>query len=308
MSLFYHLTRINRMGKREEAIVQESYVVGLGEILWDMLPEGRQLGGAPANFAYHVHALGVPATVVSCVGQDALGEEVRERLASWNMDTRTLDTHPDYPTGTVTVRLDENGSPQYTIHENVAWDHIRWREELAQLASQTAAVCFGSLGQRSPVSRETIQRFLCEVPADSLRVFDINLRQHYFNEDILAASLNAANLLKLNHEELPVVASLFGLSGEPLEILRALLSRFSLDLIAMTRGGQGSLLITPGEVLEHPGVPAEVVDTVGAGDAFTAALIMGVLHREDLETIHEKANRLAAFVCAHAGATPPHNR
>jgi fructokinase len=283
--------------------MMESLVVGIGEILWDMLPEGRQLGGAPANFAFHVHAQGIPATVVSCVGQDALGEEIRERLAAWDMDTRYVEVLPDFPTGTVTVTLDAAGVPQYIIHEGVAWDQIRWREELGELAAKTRAVCFGSLGQRSAVSRETIQRFLREVPADCLRVFDINLRQSYFNEAILSASLASANVLKLNHEELPIVAALFSLNGSTQDILQSLLSRYSLDLIAVTRGGQGSLLITPDAISEHPGYPVKVVDTVGAGDAFTAVLVVGLLQGESLDAVNDKANRRAADVCSHAGAT-----
>lgn len=279
-------------------------VVGIGEILWDMLPGGKQLGGAPANFAYHVHAQGLPANVVSSVGQDALGQEVRARLAELGMDTRYIDVNPNYPTGTVTVKLDANGHPDYTIHENVAWDHIHWRDELAEQAARTTAVCFGSLGQRSPVSRDTIRRFLRETPSDCIRVFDINLRQHYYSIEIIADSLTAANVLKLNHEELPVVSSLFSLSGSPHEILSSLLTRFSLDFITVTRGGDGSLLVTPNNVLEHPGYPVEVVDTVGAGDAFTATLVAGLLRGESLETIHDSANRRAAAVCAHAGAIP----
>jgi fructokinase len=281
-----------------------SCIVGIGEILWDMLPGGKQLGGAPANFAYHVHAQGLPAVVVSSVGQDALGQEVRDRLAELSMETGYINISPDYPTGTVTVKLDASGLPDYTIHENVAWDYIGWRDELAELAARTTAVCFGSLGQRSPVSRTTIQRFLRETPSDCFRVFDINLRQSYYSVEVIADSLTAASVLKLNHEELPVVASLFSLNGSPPEILQALLSRFALDLIAVTRGGEGSLLATADGVLEHPGYSVAVVDTVGAGDAFTAALVAGLLRGESLEAIHDSANRRAAAVCTHAGAIP----
>lgn len=279
-------------------------VIGIGEILWDMLPGGKQLGGAPANFAYHVHAQGLPAAVVSSVGQDALGQEVRERLAELGMETGTIQISPAYPTGTVTVKLDANGLPDYIIHENVAWDHIHWRDSLSELAARTTAICFGSLGQRSPVSRDTIRQFLRATPSDCLRVFDINLRQSYYSAEIIADSLTAATVLKLNHEELPVVASLFSLTGSPHEILSSLLTRFSLDLITVTRGGDGSLLATPDGLLEHPGYPVEVVDTVGAGDAFTAALVAGLLRGESLEAIHDSANRRAAAVCAHAGAIP----
>lgn len=281
----------------------ERYVVGLGEILWDMLPAGKQLGGAPANFAYQVHAQGVPASVVSAVGEDELGAEIRQRLEGWGMDTRTLEVSSEFPTGTVSVTVDANGLPQYIIHENVAWDHIHWRPELEALAAQTRAVCYGSLGQRHPVSRETIQRFLHAVPSDCLRVCDINLRQHYYSAEVITASLEIASVLKLNHEELPVVTSLFGLNGTDTENLNALLSRFHIDLIAVTRGGNGSLLITSEQPSYHPGIPVKVVDTIGAGDAFTAALIVGLLQGDSLDAINDKANRRAAYVCSHAGAT-----
>ncbi|MCS6776962.1 MAG: carbohydrate kinase [Chloroherpetonaceae bacterium] len=279
------------------------YVVGLGEVLWDLLPAGRQLGGAPANFAWHVHALGLPSVVVSAVGADEPGDAIRQRLADWGIDTRYLQTVADLPTGTVSVTLDASGVPQYVIHENVAWDHIVWQTELEALAAQTCAVCFGTLGQRHPVSRGTIQRFLASVPVHCLRVCDVNLRQSYYDRDLLRASLEAAQVLKLNHEELPVIASVLSMEETGEDLLKALLVRFSLRLIALTRGARGSLLLTADQTSDHPGYPVPVVDTVGAGDAFTAVLVAGVLQGHPLDVINEEANRRAAQVCTHAGAT-----
>lgn len=279
------------------------YVVGLGEVLWDLLPAGRQLGGAPANFAWHVHALGLPSAVVSAVGADEPGDAIRQRLSAWGIDTRYLQTVADLPTGTVSVTLDALGMPRYVIHENVAWDHIVWQPELEALAVQTCAVCFGTLGQRHPVSRETIQRFLACVPEACLRVCDVNLRQSYYDRELLRASLAAAQVLKLNHEELPVIADALGMTETGEDLLKALRAQFSLHLVALTRGERGSLLLTADQVSEHPGFSVPVVDTVGAGDAFTAVLVAGLLQGRPLDVINEQANRRAAQVCTHAGAT-----
>jgi fructokinase len=282
----------------------EVEVVGIGELLWDLLPGSRRMGGAPANFAFHTNIQGIAATVVSAVGDDAPGREIIARMAALNLDPRYLSVPCGYPTGSVHVRVDANGVPEYVIEEDVAWDHIAWTGDLATLAKSVRAVCFGTLGQRSSESRSTIRRFLDSTQPTCLRVCDINLRQSYFDADILRDSLCQANVLKLNHEELPVVARSLGIEGAPEAMLSTLRASFHLDLVALTLGGEGSALLTAERVSHHPGYPVEVVDTVGAGDAFTAALVVGLLRGHDLDTIHADANRAAARVCAHAGAIP----
>ena len=279
-------------------------VAGIGELLWDLLPEGRRIGGAPANFAYHVNASGVPATIVSCVGKDDLGKEIVNSIVDWKMDPRFVFELPDYPTGTVEVSLDKNGSPEYVINEEVAWDHPAWNDEIAILAGSIRAVCFGTLGQRAPASRTFIQLFVRKTSSSCLRVFDVNLRQSYYDADVIGESLELANVLKLNHEEAPVIARLLGFSSSPDKALSEIRKRFDLDLIALTKGGAGSSLLTGERVSEHPGLPIKVVDTVGAGDAFTASLVVGLLRGDDLETLNADSNRSAARVCGHSGAIP----
>jgi fructokinase len=279
-------------------------VVAIGEILWDLLPEGRRIGGATANFAYHTNARGVAATLVSCVGSDPLGREILDQVARWNMDTRTLCTRPEYPTGWVDVKLDSDGKPEYVIHENVAWDHIAWNDAMAALATSVDCVCFGTLGQRAEESRSTIRWFLDSTRASCLRVCDINLRQSYFSTDILRSSLVSATVVKLNDEELPVVAGHLGISGAPESMLAELRDTFRLDLVALTKGGAGSTLLTADRRSDHPGYRVKVIDTVGAGDAFTAALVVGLLQGADLDVINADANRAAADVCMQAGAIP----
>jgi len=280
-------------------------VVGLGEILWDLLPSGRKLGGAPANFAYHARCLGCEAFVVSCVGTDLLGEEIARRLDELGVRRDYLAVSGSRPTGTVEVRLDERGQPEFIIHTDVAWDAIPWTPALGRLAERCDAVCFGSLCQRSEVSRRTVERFLGATRPECLRVFDINLRQHWYSEAVVRRSLEAARILKLNEDELPIVAEMFGLHGDQDAVLVSLLRTFDLDLVALTRGEHGSVLRTPQQRSEHPGVKVDVSDTVGAGDAFTAALVVGLLRGFDLDRINGIANRLGAWVAARDGATPP---
>ncbi len=279
-------------------------VAGIGELLWDLLPQGRRIGGAPANFAYHVNASGVPATVVSCVGKDDLGEEIVNSIVDWKMDPRFVLELSHYPTGTVEVSLDKKGSPEYVINEEVAWDHLAWNDEIAILAGSIRAVCFGTLGQRAPASRSFIQQFLLNTSPSCLRVFDVNLRQSYYDADVIRESLELANVLKLNHEEAPVIARQLGFSSPPDKALSEIRKWFDLDLIALTKGGEGSSLLTKERVSEHPGLPTKVVDTVGAGDAFTASLVVGLLRGDNLDTLNTEANRAAARVCGHSGAIP----
>lgn len=279
-------------------------IVGLGEILWDMLPAGKQVGGAPANFAYHAQALGAQGIVVSCIGNDELGKEIISRLQELGLDRRYVAVDESHPTGTVTVELDERGKPNYTIHENVAWDYIESDSSLLELVGEADAVCYGSLCQRSEVSRKTVREFLGATRSDCLRVFDINLRQSYFDNEIIHAMLELSNVLKLNDEELPVVADLLGLSGSETDILSQLTDIYELRMIALTRGAKGSRLYAQGENSNHEGFPAEVADTVGAGDSFTAAMTLGLLYDKPLDWINEYSNRVASFVCSQSGATP----
>ncbi len=278
-------------------------VIGLGEILWDMLPEGKQLGGAPANFAFHAHALGATAYPVSAIGADALGRAMLEKLHHIGLSTQFVQLC-GHPTGTVDVTVDPEGKPTYVIREDVAWDFIEWNEGMRELARRADAVCFGSLCQRSPESRATIARFLDDTRPECLRVFDINLRLAYFTREVVGESLARASVLKLNDEELPVVAELLGLAGGEEEVIDELIHRFSLQLVALTKGPRGSLLKSPAGSSAHPGVHVEVVDTVGSGDAFAAAVVVGRLHGDSLDEINAAANMLAARVCAAQGATP----
>jgi fructokinase len=284
---------------------KERYIlVGLGEILWDMLPEGKKLGGAPANFAYHAQELGAEGLVVSCVGNDELGTEILDLVEQLGLNGDYIAVDGEHPTGTVTVKLDENGKPDYTIHENVAWDYIPFSKRLSGLAPTVDAVCFGSLCQRCEVSGQSVREFLAATKPDCLRIFDINFRQSYFNVEIVKALLEVSNVLKINDEELPVLARMLGITGTEREILAGLTERFSLKLIALTKGDKGSCLFTAGKISDHPGFPVEVADSVGAGDSFTAAMTVGMLQNKGLDDINEHANRVASFVCSQPGATP----
>jgi fructokinase len=279
-------------------------LVGLGEILWDMLPTGKQLGGAPANFAYHAQALGANGVVVSCIGDDDLGKEVLSRLGRLGLDCRYIAVDKAHPTGTVTVKLDENGEPDFTIHENVAWDFIPLSTDLLELAFRTDAVCFGSLCQRLEVSSDTVRRFLEATKPDCIRVFDINIRQSFYNKDIVHAMLGLSNVLKLNDEELPIVAELLDITGSQSDILSQLTQQYKLRLIALTRGAGGSRLYAQEQDSSHPGFATQVADTVGAGDSFTALMTLGLLRGEELDKTNEDANRVASYVCSQSGATP----
>ena len=279
------------------------YIVGIGEVLWDVFPTGRKLGGAPANFAYHVSQFGLEGLAVSAVGRDALGEETLDAL-----DGHGLHFHMDRveePTGTVQVTLDEKGIPQYEIKTGVAWDNIPFTKELAEIAARTGAVCFGSLAQRSPVSRETIGWFLDAVPADCLKVFDINLRQQFYTREVLEESMERADILKINEEEILVVASMFGILGGAEDICRELMKRFRLDIVILTCGAVGSYVFHGGGMsyLDTPEV--KVADTVGAGDSFTGAFVACILAGRSVEDAHKTAVEVSAYVCTRTGAMPP---
>jgi len=279
-------------------------VIGVGELLWDLLPTGRQLGGAPANFAYHAQALGADALVVSRVGTDLLGKEILEHCRTLGLRTDGIASDSTLPTGTVSVALDAHGTPAFTIHENVAWDAIQLNEAIVAEAARTDAICFGSLAQRNPVSRAAIRSALAAVPRMALRIFDINLRQQFWSREVIQESLELSNVLKLNDEELPVVAKLLGLTGNEQTQMRQLARRFKLKAMALTKGANGSSLLIGDELNSRPGSKLRIVDTVGAGDSYTAALALGLMAGHDSETILESAHRLADFVCTQPGATP----
>lgn len=281
-------------------------VVGLGELIWDMFPEGRRLGGAPSNFAYVSRLLGNEAAVASRVGRDALGREAVERLDSAGLSTRYLQTDGAHPTGTVGVRIGAKGEPQFNVNENSAWDYLEWTPEWEELAARASVVCFGTLGQRRPEARETIERFLQATSPRALRLFDVNLRHSFFTPDMLARSLRLSTIVKLNAEELSAAGSMLNLStsGE-LETARALLQHFDLRLVAVTRGDAGSLLVSRNEANEHAGHRAEqVADTIGCGDAFAAALAHCLRRGAPLSLCNEVANRVGAWLATQEGATP----
>ena len=280
-------------------------VVGMGEALWDVLPEGKKIGGAPANFAYHVSQFGLPSCVVSAVGDDSLGHEIIENFNSKNLNY-LIETVP-YATGTVQVEIDQAGIPQYEIKENVAWDNIPYTETLEELAGKTKAVCFGSLAQRNVVSRNTIHRFLDAMPKekDALVVFDVNLRQGFYNKEILCESMERCNILKINDEELVTVSRLFGYPGIDLQDkCWILLGKYNLRMLILTCGINGSYVFTPGNVSFQPTPMVEVADTVGAGDSFTAAFISSILKGKSVAEAHTTAVRTSAFVCTKKGAMP----
>ena len=280
-------------------------VVGMGEALWDVLPEGKKLGGAPANFAYHVSQLGLDSCVVSAVGDDKLGHELMDNLNGRGM--QCLIEQVPYPTGTVQVELDEAGIPCYDIKENVAWDNIPFTPRLEALALRTQAVCFGSLAQRSIVSRETINRFLDLMPDGDgqLKIFDVNLRQSFYTKDVLCASMRKCNILKINDEELVTVSRMFGYPGIDLQDkCWLLLGKYNLRMLILTCGVNGSYVFTPGEFsfVETPRV--QVADTVGAGDSFTAAFVASILKGKTVAEAHRRAVAVSAYVCTQNGAMP----
>ena len=280
-------------------------VVGMGEALWDVLPEGKKIGGAPANFAYHVSQFGLPSCVVSAVGDDALGKEIVENFTSKGLNQ--LIAEVPYPTGTVQVEIDPAGVPQYDIKENVAWDNIPYTAHLEALAERTKAVCFGFLAQRNIVSRTTINRFLDAMPHDNdnLVVFDVNLRQGFYDKEILCNSMTRCNILKINDEELVTVSRMFGYPGIDLQDkCWILLGKYNLKMLILTCGINGSYVFTPGNVSFQPTPKVEVADTVGAGDSFTAAFIASILKGKPVAEAHACAVQTSAFVCTQKGAMP----
>ena len=281
------------------------YVVGLGEVLWDVLPEGKKLGGAPANFAYHAgQFLGMDNTIaVSALGEDKLADETIEALKEHGLND--LLPRVPYPTGTVQVQLDEQGIPTYDIKENVAWDNIPFDDDIAEIASNCRAVCFGSLAQRNVVSRETIQKFLDATPADCLKIFDINLRQQFYTQEILRESFQRCNILKINDEELVLIGRMFGYPGLDIENkCWLILGKYNLDMLVLTCGTNGSYVFTPGHVSFQETPKVKVADTVGAGDSFTGSFVGSILNGKSVTEAHHTAVQISAYVCTQNGAMP----
>lgn len=285
--------------------MEKKIIVGIGEVLWDCLPGGRQLGGAPANFAYHVSQFGFDGCVVSAVGEDELGAEALSLFADKGLNFEIAEV--SYPTGKVLISLNEAGVPQYDFLTPAAWDNIPFTPTFKALAEKCRAVCFGSLAQRSAVSRETIRRFVSSVPDDSLKIFDVNLRQNFYSRELLDESMALCNVLKINDEELEVIRELFNLpEGDVKTQCRALIWSYKLKMLILTCGVEGSYVFTPDEESFRTTPMVEVADTVGAGDSFTASFIASIIQGKTLAESHSIATRTAAYVCTHHGAMPPY--
>ncbi len=286
-------------------MTKPALTVGLGEVLWDLLPSGRALGGAPTNFAYMTSVLGDQGIVASRVGNDVFGREADKALQRLGLTTSYIQHDNQYETGSAEVSIDPAGLPTFTILESVAWDFLQWTPAWEELAARADVVCFGSLAQRSPASAATIDRFLGHTREDALRIFDVNLRQAFYSIEVFQSSFRRANIVKLTDQELLRVSSLLGLEGGDEEMpARRLLHDWDLRLVCVTRGARGSLLISEYETVVHEGLPVKVVDTVGAGDAFTACLAHHLVRGRPLREISESANRFASWVATQVGATP----
>lgn len=292
---------VTGLGKRK----MKYRIVAIGEILWDLLPEGKQLGGAPANFIYHAHALGADVRLVSRVGDDGLGREAVARLKEMGLPTDSVAVDADTPTGTVSIELGCHGKPSYVIHANAAWDRLAADEAALAAACQTDVLYFGTLAQRHEPSRSAIRGLVARAPADAVRILDLNLRPPLVGREVIETSLALAGVLKLSDEELAHLAELINLQGSTRQQIVELAQRYRLCLVALTRGGKGSLLWRDGEWSDHPGLATEVRDTVGAGDAFSAAMTLGVLAHWPLDEMNTRANEVAAYVCSQPGGMPP---
>ncbi|MDD6749402.1 MAG: carbohydrate kinase [bacterium] len=285
--------------------MDDKVIVGIGEALWDVLPEGKKIGGAPANFAYHVSQFGLESCAVSAVGDDELGKEIRSNFEEKKLQT-LIETVP-YPTGTVQVEIDKLGVPQYDIKENVAWDNIPFTPQIEELAHRTKAICFGSLAQRNEVSRNTIEQFIEAMPKteDTLIVFDVNLRQSFYSREVLDHSMKRCNVLKINDEELITISRMLGYQGTDLQSkCWILLGRYHLKMLILTCGVNGSYVFTPGSMSFIATPKVKVADTVGAGDSFTGAFVACILKGLSVADAHQKAVNVSAFVCTQRGAMP----
>lgn len=278
-------------------------IVGIGELLWDVFPERKVLGGAPANFAYHASQLGYNGYAVSAIGEDLLGKEILSTLEKKDLNY-VVDT-TDYPTGTVEVTLNENGVPNYEICENVAWDNIPFTSKIENLAKITQTVCFGSLAQRNDVSRDSIRRFLDAMPEGSLKIFDINLRQHFYSKELVHESLLLSNVLKLNDDEVRIISQYYDNKfTNDQDFCRQILQKYNLEVLILTKGTEGSYVFTAQETSYQPTPKVHVADTVGAGDSFTASFIASYLRGNHIAEAHQLAVEVSAYVCTQHGAMP----
>lgn len=279
------------------------YIVGLGEALWDVLPDGKKLGGAPANFAYHAAQFGLDTIAISALGEDKLAEETIEALKEHHLNY--LMPRVPYPTGTVQVTLTGEGIPTYDIKENVAWDNIPFNDEMMEIAKNARAVCFGSLAQRNVISRENIHKFLDATPDDCVKIFDINLRQQFYTKEVIKESLKRCNILKINDEELVLIGRMFGYPGLDIENkCWLILGKYNLDMLVLTCGTNGSYVFTPGQMSFQETPKVEVADTVGAGDSFTGSFCASILNGKPVPEAHKTAVQVSAFVCTQNGAMP----
>ena len=279
------------------------YIVGLGEALWDVLPDGKKLGGAPANFAYHAAQFGLDTIAISALGEDKLAEETIDALKEHNLNY--LMPRVPYPTGTVQVTLTGDGIPTYDIKENVSWDNIPLTDEMLEVAKNARAVCFGSLAQRNVVSRENIHKFLDATPDDCVKIFDINLRQQFYTKEVIKESLKRCNILKINDEELVLIGRMFGYPGLDIENkCWLILGKYNLDMLVLTCGTNGSYVFTPGQMSFQETPKVEVADTVGAGDSFTGSFVGSILNGKPVPEAHKTAVQVSAFVCTQNGAMP----
>lgn len=285
--------------------MDELMVAGVGEILWDVLGDVEKLGGAPVNFVYHANCLGATGIPVTTIGNDERGQRALDVLIHHGICTDAISLDTDHPTGYVTADVDDLGVAHYAFPDEIAWDYLHLNAFARLIARNLTAVCFGTLAQRSPTAKRSIRQFINQMPARAVKVFDLNLRQNFYDRELIEASLKTCNVLKLNDVELQVITRMFGISCEAREALSALVKIFSLQLSVVTRGAKGSLMMSPTEFVEHPGYSTKVKDTIGAGDAFTAATTLGLLLDHDLAAISEHANRLATHVCSQEGAMPP---
>ena len=281
--------------------------IGIGEVLWDLLPTGKLVGGAPSNFAYHTQQQGASSCIVSAVGNDSNGNEIKEALLKKNLTTDYIQT-VDYPTGTVDVNLNSSGEPSYSINENVAWDYISLPKNIDKQIKHTAILCFGSLAQRNAYTRSSIKKIIQKVNDDCLIVFDINIRQSYYNKEIIQESLAFCNVLKLNVDELAILRSLLNLKGlDDKVVIEKLMKQYNLKLVALTYGSKGSVLMTPNNVSQLKTPKINVLDTIGAGDSFTATMAMEFVKDKSLDKVHQRAIEVSSFVCQSNGAMPDYN-
>lgn len=283
-------------------IIRKPIVIGIGELLWDMLPQGKQLGGAPCNYVYHSLKLGCEAHIISSVGNDTLGLEAVRLVKDLGLDTSTIQITNKNGTGVVEVSLGDMGNVNYKIKENVAWDNIKWDSSMKEFAASADAICFGSLAQRNSVTQNTIFKFIEHSKISCLKIFDINLRQQYYSKDIIIQSLKKTDVLKLNETELQILANM--LNYDMNSALDDLLNEYNIRLIAYTKGSSGSIIKTKNYISEMKAPKIMVEDTIGAGDSFTATLITGMLMNIDINIVHNTASKLSAYVCTQKGATP----